>query len=108
MRLPSWVLTALLASACATPPTQRPPQPHSPATVQAELGQRDVIQLGAEYARLQGYALAEAREAVEVRPNYWRLRYGLAEKDSGKVLHLEFDEASRAVVREEIIPEPAP
>jgi hypothetical protein len=108
LSLPSLMLTALLAAACATTPTERPPQPHSPSTVQAELGNRDVIQAGEEYARLQGYALADAREAVEVRPNYWRLRFGLAEKNSGKVLHLEFDGASRAVVREEIIPEAAP
>ena len=102
------LLVAVLATACATTPTERPPQPHAPSTVQAELGHRDVIQAGEEYARRQGYALAERREAVEVRPNYWRLRFGLAEKNSGKVLHLEFDGASQAVVREELIPEPAP
>jgi hypothetical protein len=72
--------------------------------VQAELGHRDVLQAGEEYARLQGYALAGKPEAVEIRPNYWRLRFGLADKDSGKLLHLEFDGASRAVVREEVIP----
>ncbi len=101
------MLTALLASACATTPTERPPQPHSPPTVQAELGYRDVLQVGEEYARLQGYMLADGREAIELRPNYWRLRFGLADKDAGKWLHLEFDGASRAVVREEVIPLPS-
>lgn len=108
MSLPSWILAALLASACATTATERPPQPHSPSTVQSELGHRDVLQVGEEYARMQGYALAERREAVEVRPNYWRLLFGLAEKNSGKLLRLEFDGAARVVVREEIILEPAP
>jgi hypothetical protein len=75
--------------------------------VQAELGYREVLQAGEEYARLQGYSLAGKPEAVEVRPNYWRLRFGLAAGHSGKLLDLEFDGASRAVVHEEIIPAPA-
>lgn len=98
------MLPALLAAACATPATDRPPQPPASPTVQAELGYREVLQAGEEYARRQGYALADRREAVEVRPNYWRLRFGLAEKDSGKLLDLEFDGASGAVVREEVVP----
>jgi hypothetical protein len=104
----SVLLAALFATACATTPTGRPPQPPSSPTVQAELGQREVLQAGEEYARLQGYALADRGEAVEVRPNYWRLRFGLADKASGQLLHLEFDGASRAVVQEEVIPEPSP
>jgi hypothetical protein len=55
---------------------------------------------------MQGDALAGVHEAVELRPNYWRLRFGLADKDSGKLLSLEFDGASRSVVRQEVIPEP--
>lgn len=103
----SAVLTALSLSACATAPTGRPPEPPSSPTVQSELGYRDVLQAGAEYARMQGYSLADRSEAVEVRPNYWRLRFGLADKYSGKWLNLEFDGASRSVVHEEIIPEPS-
>lgn len=98
----------LLLAACAMGPTNRPPQPPSSPTVQAELGQRDVLDAGAEYARQQGYTLAGTPEVVELRPNYWRLRYGLADRHSGKVLSLEFDGASGSVVREEIIPEPVP
>lgn len=106
LSLPSLVLTAsLLLAACATPATGRPPHPPASPTVQAELGQREVLQAGEEYARTQGYALASRQEAVELRPNYWRLRFGLAERHSGKVLSLEFDGASGAVVREELIPQ---
>jgi hypothetical protein len=107
LRLSLLPLILLLASACATTATERPPQPSSSPTVQAELGYREVLQAGEEYARLQGYALANLHEAVEVRPNYWRLRFGLAEKHSGKWLSLEFDGASRSVVRQEVIPEPS-
>jgi hypothetical protein len=104
---PILLLSALLVVACATTPTELPPQPPSSPSVQAELGYREILHAGEEYARMQGYALASAREAVEVRPNYWRLRFGLAAKDSGKLLHLEFDGASRAVVREEVIVDPS-
>jgi hypothetical protein len=76
--------------------------------VQAELGHRDVLQVGEEYARTHGYALANAREAVQVRPNFWRLRFGLAEKDAGKVLQLDFDGASQAVVHEEVVSQSVP
>lgn len=107
LRLSLLPLILLLASACATTPTERPPQPPSSPTVQAELGYREVLQAGEEYARLQGYALANLQEAVELRPNYWRLRFGLADRHSGKWLSLEFDGASRSVVRQEVIPEPS-
>lgn len=106
LSLSSLMLTSLLATACATTATERPPQPPSSPTVQAELGYREVIQAGEEYARAQGYALADSREAVQVRPNYWRLRFGLADKDSGRLLDLEFDGTSHSVVHEVVIPEP--
>ncbi|XXF77155.1 hypothetical protein P2318_29490 [Myxococcaceae bacterium GXIMD 01537] len=94
---------AWLAAACAGP-TERPPQPPSAYTVQQELGQRDVLQAGAEYARLQGYQVAFAEgEAEEVRPNIWRLRFALAPKGSGKLLQLDFDEATRQVVKSQEI-----
>ncbi|WP_224361343.1 hypothetical protein [Hyalangium versicolor] len=105
--LSSLILLSLLMTACATTATERPPQPPASPTVQAELGYREVLQAGEEYARMQGYALAEKREAIEVRPNYWRLRFGLAEKDSGRLLDLEFDGASRSVVNEVVVPEAA-
>jgi hypothetical protein len=66
--------------------------------VQQELNRPEVLQAGAEYARQQGYEVAGG-EAVEVRPNYWRVRFALAEPGSGKLLELEFDEAVRSVVR---------
>jgi hypothetical protein len=106
LSLPSLILSSLFATACATTATERPPQPPASPTVQAELGYREVIQAGEEYARAQGYALADSREAVQVSPNYWRLRFGLAAKDSGKLLDLEFDGTSRSVVHEVVIPEP--
>ncbi len=103
------LLAFMLASACSAPPTGRRMRPPAPTTIQAELGYRDVIQAGEDYARQQGYALASRGEAVEIRPNYWRLRFGLAEDGSGKLLHLEFDGATGTIVREEVIPvTPAP
>jgi hypothetical protein len=105
-RLLHLVSFLLLASACATTPTEWPPQPPSSPAVQAELGYREVLKAGEEYARMQGYAVVGMYEAMELYPNYWRLRFGLADKHFGKLLSLEFDGSSRSVVRQEVIPEP--
>ncbi|AKQ63540.1 hypothetical protein A176_000452 [Myxococcus hansupus] len=107
--VPRFLLSgAILASvACATGPTGRPPVPPSSAAVQAELGSRDAVQAGEEYARNNSLVLAEAGEAVEIRPNFWRIRFGLADQP-GRVLEVEFDELARRVInaRElDIIPE---
>ena len=66
--------------------------------VQQELGYDDIIRIGEEYAVSSGYEVTEVAEAVQVRPNYWRVRFGLAPRGSGKLLDLEFDEARRQVV----------
>lgn len=101
------LVSAVLAHACATAPTGRTPVPPSSPTVQEELGYREVLQAGESYARSQGYALADRGEATELRPNYWRVRFGLTEQHSGALLHLEFDGATHTVVREELIPGPS-
>ncbi len=72
--------------------------PEPPNTVQQELGYNDVIRIGQEYAMSSGYQVADVSEAVRVRPNYWRVRFGLAPRGSGRLLELEFDEAQRRVV----------
>lgn len=95
MLLPGAILAG---AACATSPTGRPPEPPSAYSVQQELGQRDVIQAGQEYARNNSFLVAEATDAVELRPNYWRLRFGLADQP-GRFLELEFDELARQVTR---------
>jgi len=99
---------AILATmACATGPTGRPPVPPSSAAVQTELGERDVVQAGEEYARNNALVLAQSGEAVEIRPNYWRIRFGLANQP-GRILEVEFDELTRQVTRArelEVIPE---
>ncbi len=72
--------------------------PEPPNTVQQELGYNDVIRFGQEYATSSGYDVVEVAEAVETRPNYWRIRFGLAPQGSGRLLDIEFDEAQRQVV----------
>jgi hypothetical protein len=105
------LLPLVLSLACASAPTNRPPAPVSSPTVQAELGERDVLQASEEYARMRGFALSEGRrDAVLLRPNYWLVRFSLGGKDRGGLLNLEFDGASHEVVHEEVIPggEPGP
>ncbi|MCP3105202.1 hypothetical protein LZ198_40670 [Myxococcus sp. K15C18031901] len=96
----------LLVGAGCMGPTGRLPVPPSPADVQAELGERDVIEAGQEYAFNNSMVLAQSGEAVEVRPNFWRIRFGLAGKPNRGV-ELEFDSLARKVTRAqeiEIIP----
>jgi hypothetical protein len=90
--------SALLGLGCVGPTTEGRMRPESANTVQQELGYNDVIRIGQEYALSSGYEVAEVAEAVEVRPNYWRIRFGLAPRGSGRLLDLEFDEARRQVV----------
>lgn len=74
--------------------------------MRAELGERDVIQAGEEYARHTSEVLASGGEAVEIRPNYWRIRFGLKDRP-GRGLELEFDELAQKVTRAqeiEIVP----
>lgn len=108
-----WFLPAvLLGAACATAPSERPPQPPAPASVQNELGDPQVLLAGAEYARQQGYEVsADAAQAVQLRPNVWRVRFGLAPRGSGKFLELDFDKGRGQVVREQeiqIVPSATP
>lgn len=72
--------------------------PEPPNTVQRELGYNDVVRYGQEYAISSGYEVTDVAEAVQVRPNYWRVRFGLAPRGSGKLLDIEFDGAERRVV----------
>ena len=66
------------------------------ASTPRELGERDVIQAGQEYARENSIVLAQGGgEAVLIRPNYWRIRFALPEQGSGKLLELEFDELAQ-------------
>ncbi|AFE07277.1 putative lipoprotein [Corallococcus coralloides DSM 2259] len=98
------LLPAFLAGVgCATGPTGRLPVPPSSQPVQEELGERNVVDAGAEYARQTGMVLAESGEAVRIRPNYWRVRFALPEEGSGKFLELDFDELAQRVTRERVI-----
>ncbi|WP_338080454.1 hypothetical protein [Corallococcus exiguus] len=77
--------------------------PPSSQAVQDQLGERNVVDAGAEYARQSGMVLAEAGEAVRIRPNYWRVRFALPEEGSGKVLELDFDELAQRVTGSRLI-----
>ena len=90
--------STLLGVGCATQTPERRAVPEPPATVQREFGFQEVVRFGQDYALAEGYEVAEVADAVEVRPNYWRVRFGLAPQGSGRLLEVEFDEAQRRVV----------
>ena len=90
--------SALLGIGCVGPTQEGRMRPETPNSVQNELGYTDVIRYGQEYATTSGYDVLEVSEAVETRPNYWRIRFGLAPRGSGRLLDVEFDQAQRQVV----------
>ena len=93
------VLSAsLLGAGCALQTSERRMVPDTAPSVQQQVGYSDVIRLSQDYAVAHGYEVMAVSQAEEVRPNYWRVRFGLGPKGSGKLLDLEFDEMQRRVV----------
>ncbi len=90
--------SSLLGAGCALHTPERRMVPTGPASVQQELGYNDVIQLSHDYALAQGYDVSDVAEATQVRPNYWRVRFGLAPRGSGRLMDLEFDPVQRRVL----------
>ncbi|EPX60892.1 putative lipoprotein [Cystobacter fuscus DSM 2262] len=90
--------SALLGTGCAVRTPERRMVPDMPTTVQQEVGYDDAVRLSRDYAVTQGYEVSEVAEATQVRPNYWRVRFGLAPRGSGRLLDLSFDAEQRRVV----------
>jgi hypothetical protein len=90
--------SALLGTGCAVRTPERRMVPDLPSTVQQEVGYDDAVRLSRDYAVAQGYEVSEVAEATQVRPNYWRVRFGLAPRGSGRLLDLSFDAEQRRVV----------
>jgi hypothetical protein len=95
----------VVAAGCAgtsnRPSVSQPPP--SPAVLNA-LDYVDVVKMGSDVERERGYLDAELQEALQVTPNLWRIRWALERTDSGRslsgrALHLEFDDASRKLVK---------
>lgn len=91
------ILTAALFMGCVTP--DRPPLPRTPApsTPQLASSYADAIQRSSQAAASLGYA-TDVQVMEQIRPNYWRVRFGMAEQGSGKFLDVYFDGQRREVV----------
>jgi hypothetical protein len=96
---PLLLASALLGVGCATQTPERRAGPEPSVAVQRELGFQEIVRFGEDYAEQQGYQVAEVQEAIEVRPNYWRLRFDVMPKGKRLQLVLEFDESQRRVVK---------
>lgn len=90
--------SALLGLGCIGPTQEGRMRPEPAYAVQNELGYNDVVRLSHEYALAQGYDVTEVAEAVQIRPNYWRVRFGMPPEGSGKLLDLEFDQTQQRVI----------
>jgi len=92
------------------------PQPCPPPGVVAQLGYTEVVKLGESYANQLGYATAEVRRAEEISRGIWRIRFGVGEPGAGRLLELELDARTRALLKstelveieESLMPAPPP
>jgi hypothetical protein len=93
------VLSSVLPGVgCALHTPERRMVPDTVSSVQQEVGYDDAIRLSHDYAVAQGYEVADVAEATQVRPNYWRVRFGLAPRGSGRLMDLQFDPQRLRVV----------
>src|SRR5216683_2901374 len=97
-----WVL-----GACATPQTLGTPE-RPPSAGEMEMGYQEAVDLGHEYVAQQGHSDVELHGAEHVRPNIWRVRFGLAPKGSGRLLDLYFDGAKRTLLKSELTDKKTP
>ena len=93
------VLSSVLPGVgCAVHVPERRMVPDSAYSIQQEVGYDDAIRLSHDYAVAQGYEVSDVAEATQVRPNYWRVRFGLAPRGSGRLMDLQFDPQRLRVV----------
>jgi hypothetical protein len=100
MRRAGWAVAVLgTVAACAvSTPERRMGPPPSPAVLQ-ELGFHEVVRYGEDYAVERGYDVLAVQEVYPTGPNWWRVRFSVAPEGSGRLLDLEFDGATRRVIK---------
>lgn len=89
------ILPAMLLLACVTP--DRPPLPRTPAPSTPQLASNyyETIELSAQAAQSRGYPTT-LQMMEQVRPNYWRVRFG--SNGAGKGIDIYFDGTRREVI----------
>lgn len=95
-----FVLLALLCLAGCAASAHREPFPAARPPSSAELhdNYQQAVELTANAVAAQGYSVGEVEYFERVKPNYWKIRFGLAPKGSGKILEVYFDGTRGEVV----------
>jgi len=87
------LIALLFAAGCVTAaPTQT-----TSRRVSADLA----VELSSEFLARQGIVHIETESVEELRPNYFRIRFGLAPHGSGRIIDAYFDGTRREVVKTE-------
>ena len=91
-------LLAIIGTSCSAP--DRPPLPPAQPLSTAELAfnYQDAVEVSGEAAAAAGYERGDVRSLEQVGPNYWKIRFGLADNGDGRVIDIYFDGARREVV----------
>jgi len=64
-------------------------------------GYQEAVDMSQEYVSRQGRADAKFASAEQVKPNLWRVRFGLAPEGSGRVFDVYFDGTRREIIKSE-------
>ncbi|MFL5320276.1 MAG: hypothetical protein ACJ790_11520 [Myxococcaceae bacterium] len=100
----AWIAGLLLMGGTAVARRDPFPRGRPPSSMELEQNQQQAIEFSSQAIVVGGYANAQVREATELWPNYWRVRYALPAAHSGKVLDVYFDGAEKRVVRQQVVP----
>jgi hypothetical protein len=92
------LVVMLLGAGCANQSSTIEPD-HRDGAGERVYGQQDAIEFTSSALQREGYQRLEVQSAEEVRPNFWKIRFGLAPRESGRVLDVYFDGAQQKVVK---------
>lgn len=91
----------LALAACVTPDRQPLSRSRPPNPAELSLNYQEAIAATGNAATSAGYEISDLRVLEQVRPNYWRVRFGLAPKGSGRLLDVYFDGGRHEIVKTE-------
>lgn len=77
-----------------------------PTSAELSFNYQEAVTLSGDAANAAGYVTSDVRLLEQLRPNFWRIRFGVAPKGSGRLVDVYFDGTRREVVTtEEVIGE---
>lgn len=94
------MLAAMGVLSCATiSPGTADRRTGPPSAGERVLNNQEAVAFSTAAIERDGYVSAEVHSVEQLRPNYWRIRFGLAPRGSGRLLEVYFDGAEQRLVK---------